>query len=344
MPSSLLPSLQKYLRDRHTSRRQMVRPHGFDEQMGFGDASPNLKLAKLIESPMQAIDVGECAIADNKFSYFLDGIQRSWLLYHQDFVPVYYGYVAAVVRKRQEAVMSTCDYQVKEALYLPFRYLDHNELAELRTTNLEIINTEPGSDGDNASPDADSSEDGNPRATMQPAALKQLAREAITKRRAKLEADLAKQWLLDKNKNPGWLVMDGSIRLSETAIAQPRTIGIIKSHNTQYFGFPEQEVVINLKQGQRSSTFIPDDTLPICSWYLRLREGNNQDMHFGLIRVEVARKAKKYVDEISRWIMTERRPLSLPDARWDKMIYPIRDCEQYLRSQEPSSASFGWLG
>jgi hypothetical protein len=37
-------------------------------------------------------------------------------------------------------------------------------------------------------------------------------------------------------------------------------------------------------------------------------------------------------DEVSRWIMAEASPLALPDARWDKMVYGIRDCEEYLRA------------
>jgi hypothetical protein len=54
-----------------------------------------------------------------------------------------------------------------------------------------------------------------------------------------------------------------------------------------------------------------------------LREGNNEDMYFGSgAGGSSAPAAKKYVDEISRWIMTERRPLSLPDARWDKNDLP----------------------
>ena len=44
-------------------------------------------------------------------------------------------------------------------------------------------------------------------------------------------------------------------------------------------------------------------------------------------------------DEISRWLLAERAPLSLPDSRWDKMIYPIRDCEQYMKSLAPSHTS-----
>jgi DNA-binding NarL/FixJ family response regulator len=35
---------------------------------------------------------------------------------------------------------------------------------------------------------------------------------------------------------------------------------------------------------------------------------------------------------ISRWILAEASPLALPDGRWDKMVYGIRDCEEFLRA------------
>ncbi len=328
MTSSLLPALQKYLRG-NSAPRQLVRSPQYDEQSGFGsDAEPRLSSAKLIESPMRAIPVGECAIADNQFGYFMDGIQRSWLLYYQNFVPVYYGYVAAVVRQRQEAILSTWEYINREAIYIPQICFDQTELEHLQSQKLSVVDT-------SASITVDSD------LAMQPLALRELARNEITVARERLEAELAKVWIEKKQAN--WLVMDGSITISPYTAEHPRIVGLIKSHNTQYFKFPEQEIILNLKFGERSATFTPRGRHQICSWYLRLRSGTGEDLHFGLVRVEASLAAKKQVDEISRWIMTERRPLSLPDSRWDKMIYPIRDCEQFLRSKEPSRVSFGWL-
>jgi hypothetical protein len=37
-------------------------------------------------------------------------------------------------------------------------------------------------------------------------------------------------------------------------------------------------------------------------------------------------------DDISRWIIAEGAPLALPDGRWDKMAYGIRDTEEFLRA------------
>ncbi len=37
-------------------------------------------------------------------------------------------------------------------------------------------------------------------------------------------------------------------------------------------------------------------------------------------------------DAASRAVLAEAAPLALPDGRWDKMVYPIRDCEQFLKA------------
>ncbi len=330
MPSSLLPVLQSYLRHHTTPRRQLVRAAQYDEQAGFGEVNPRLSAAVLLETPMRAIAVGECAVAENPFRAFVDGIQRSWLLYYQDWVPVYYGYVAAVVRQRQDRLMSTWEYADREALYVPLAYFDPGEQERLRSLGLTLVDT-----------GADQSLD--PEETpLQPAVLRELARNAIGASRQHLEAELAKRWL--HRERDGWLVLDGSIAIAEELARHRRAVGLIKSHNTQYFRFPDQEVVLNLPRGQRSAAFEPPGHPPTGSWYLRLHDSNQEDLYFGLLRVETCRDRAANACEISRWILTERRPLSLPDSRWDRMIYPIRDCEQYLRSREPSRVSLGWLG
>jgi hypothetical protein len=60
---------------------------------------------------------------------------------------------------------------------------------------------------------------------------------------------------------------------------------------------------------------------------------------WGLVRVEVRcpdahqlPSIGERADEISRWILAEVSPLALPDSRWDKMVYGVRDCEEFLRA------------
>ena len=70
----------------------------------------------------------------------------------------------------------------------------------------------------------------------------------------------------------------------------------------------------------------------MASWYLRLRDPAGRSPLFGLVRVETALADDITVraDLVSRWLLAERTPVSLPDQRWDVMVYGIRECEQYL--------------
>jgi hypothetical protein len=41
---------------------------------------------------------------------------------------------------------------------------------------------------------------------------------------------------------------------------------------------------------------------------------------------------------LSGWLMSERTPLSCPDERWDRLLYPIHAVEERLRAQAGSWA------
>ncbi len=305
----LLPDLQRYVRRNTHSRSQLAQEVSYDEKLGFGEQQPQMSSAIVLEPPLQAHSLEAIDPLDSQFSYFLDGIQRSWLMYLVDYVPVYYGYTAAVIRQRSDRHLHTWLHQVHEAIYLPYAYIAPSELANLQAQGFRVIDTLPQQE-------------------LHPLNLRDSAREAIANRRQQLESELAEQWI--KANSLGWLVMDGAI-----SQLHPRAIGVIKSHNTQYFPFPEQAVILGLRAGQRSSMFQPAQRQGVYSWYLRLRENNSTDPYFGLVRIEASAKTAEQADQISQWLMAERRPLSLPDNRWDRLIYPIRDCEQYLRSHEP---------
>jgi len=72
----------------------------------------------------------------------------------------------------------------------------------------------------------------------------------------------------------------------------------------------------------------------VASWYVRIRSAEGRDALFGLVRVETALSddAISRADEISRWVIAEGSPLSLPDGRWDKMSYGVHETEEFLRA------------
>ncbi len=317
----LLAKLQQHVRQMPGERR-LVRSPQFDEQLGLGEAEPcQSAIEELLEPPLRAIAVGERDLAGN-LEFFLDGIQRSWLLYYQEGTPVYFGYGAAVIRQRCDRRLQTWSYQAQEALYAARARLPEQEQERLQQSGIPLVDTETTAD--------------------HPLLQCEAAREAIGRARERLEVNLARQWL--PTQTEGWLAIDGSLTGAAETAGHPRTVGLIKSHHTQFFPAAEQAQILALVYGERSSAFVPRGRYPVCSWYLRLREVGDRDPYFGLIRVETAIANWPLADTLSRWLLAEGRPLSLPDTRWDKMIYPIRDCEQYLRSREPSRVNFGWLG
>ena len=98
-------------------------------------------------------------------------------------------------------------------------------------------------------------------------------------------------------------------------------------------------ILNGLMPRERSSVFritSPRRTT-VASWYLRMRDPHGHDPMWGLVRVEAAvpnagEDFAERADRISRWILAEASPIALPDARWDKMVYGVRDCEEYLRA------------
>ena len=99
--------------------------------------------------------------------------------------------------------------------------------------------------------------------------------------------------------------------------------------------------VLALRAGERSTVLeVParESRPAVATWYLRLRDPAGHDPLWGLVRVESAMDPAGgatpggRADEWSRMVLAEVRPLALPDGRWDKLAYPIRDCEEFLRA------------
>jgi len=321
----LLTRLANYLKSRPDDGRiHVVRQSAADEDVSVTDQEPVISSAELIEGDaLCAINVG--GTKQPGFSFFLDGIERRHLLYYDGMTPVVYGFTAAVIRERRDdRRMYTFDSLSREKLYCPCAQVD---IEGLQNAAVELSDTLSNSEADKS-------------AAEHPLKLLDLARRAVSKDREKLERILAESWIDKTSDSDRWLLWDGSITVGFDAYRHPRVIGVIKSHQTHYFQGEQQRRIMDLKVGERSSVFMPKgrERTPVYSWYLRLHPNDGRDVYFGLVRIEAAASAETLgiVDEVSRWLLGERSPLSLPDGRWDRMIYPIRDCEQYLKSIAPS--------
>lgn len=256
-----------------------------------------------------------------RFTGFLDGIQRARILCHRNGIPVVEGTVAAVVRVRVDRRFVTWGRRipiVARRLYAPLTLLGCEGATEV--DGFEIVDT---------SYDDRSKE----LVSRHPAALRAVAFERVGRDRDDAERSLAELWCAD-GAEP--LFIDGGISGSGRVARARCAVGVIKSHQALFADGDALDVVMSLKCGERSSVFAPPPRRrsPVMSWYLRLRDPRGRDAMFGLVRIEISPSddVVERANEVSRWVLAESAPLSLPDSRWDRMAYGIRDCEQFLRA------------
>ena len=302
---------------------------GYLEPVASNDP-PVLRSAQIAEgSTLRAIRVPTLSRpSSSEFEAFLDGSQKVQVVGHRYGMPIVFGTASAVVRVRVNRRMITWGHQlprVERRIFVPLRYLP--ELAAWRASSLgvegaqwQIIDTSTADrNGDYPS--------------QHPAVLLERAIRAVDLERETLEDLLAEAWCA---RAEGSLYIDGGISRSAGVASSRCAVGVIKSHRTLYVEGDALRIVLGLEKGERSSVFrvSPRSRSSVMSWYLRLRDAKGRDAMWGLVRVEIAEcdRPAERADEISRWVLAETTPLSLPDGRWDKMAYGVRDCEEFLRA------------
>ena len=261
------------------------------------------------------------------FTAFLDGTQQSRVVGYATGLPIVHGTVAAVVRERRNRRMCTWQHAVASHIYAPLGRLDPAAAAGWHDAF-------PGAVIDTTAPHPHREPPG-----AHPFSLLERAVHLVQEERERLETALATRWCA---RGEGMVFIDGGISGSEAVAQAACAVGVIKSHRTLYAEGDALVTVLGLAHGWRSSVFRITSArrTAVASWYLRLRDATGRDPLWGLVRVEVAapdraadpERVARRADEVSRWILAEAAPLSLPDGRWDKMVYGVRDCEEFLRA------------
>jgi hypothetical protein len=266
------------------------------------------------------------------FDAFLDGAQESRVVHYAAGVPIVFGRVAAVVRQRVLRRMVTWKRPVcRSRLYVPRELVPPTLWMRIVDAGFEPVDT--------TAPNAGYGGDGWASGDPHPFTVAQRALDAVKRDRELAERQLAEEWCVTRHE---MLFLDGSIATSDRVAVAPNAIGVIKSHRTLYVSGPAMRVVQSLPVHHRSSVIRVEayHRTSVASWYLRIRDCAGQDPMWGLLRIETAlpdmgdspQEIADRANLISRWILAELMPLSLPDSRWDKMVYGIRDCEEFLRS------------
>ncbi len=257
----------------------------------------------------------------SEFGGFLDGAQKVQVLAYPKGIPVVLGTVSAGIRCRRERRLVTwkeLEPAVERRLYIPLGFLGTTKFASSEAFTIV---------------DTSSVGEGSPALDAHPLGLVDRAVQLVSEHRETLEYRFAEHWCESEGAP---LFIDGGISGSARIASSPLAIGVVKSHRTLYVENSALPTLFALKKGERSTVFrvSPRSRHSIASWYLRLRSAQGHDPLWGLVRVEIAdtTDAVDRADEISRWVLAESSPLALPDGRWDRMAYGIRDTEEFLRA------------
>jgi hypothetical protein len=286
---------------------------------------PVLERAEVIEDP--ALCAHAVAPApEAPFPAFLDGTQKSALVGHTgDGIPIVSGVVAAVIRAWSGRTARTWAHVRRHRLYAARAAMSVSEWDAVAGLGLTAIDTSAGDPG---------------LAEAHPAAHRDAAVAQIQRDREQVELQLAQRWCAERDEA---LYVDGGLRGSVVLARAGQTVGVVKSHHTLFGDRAARRVIFNLAAGARTSVFVvaSPSKVPVASWYLRLRDPAGHDPLWGLVRVEVRHEpdagpaaAGARADRVSHRILGEREPVALPDARWDTMVYGIRDCEVFLKATQ----------
>jgi hypothetical protein len=291
------------------------------EEYSRADEAPVLATPHPIEAgSFRAISVSAAESRASGFRGFVDGRQVVRVTNYSEGVPIVWGIVNAVVMarvNRKLVAWPRLGPLDERRYYLPFRYLS---VADEFTRDSHLVDTSVA-DSSGAIP------------TRHPAALLERAFQAVQRDRERLERRLAEHWCETED---AAIYVDGSITGSRALASSPLAVGVIKSHRTLYAEGDAFRVVTALNAGERTSVFRiePGTRSSVASFYVRKYNSTGRGALFGLIRVEISASGDiiARANEITRWIMAERAPVALPDGRWDRMSYPIRNAEEFLRA------------
>jgi hypothetical protein len=226
--------------------------------------------------------------------------------------------MAAAIRVREPERTKTWGASIDRALFAPLQMLG-SDIPQAFIDGVTLVDTDANLSGADAAH------------APHPGLLLRRAYHLIQGARERMEHALIYAWIQQMPGTP--LLADGSISRLSGSHELSDVAGLVKSHRTMYLRPEEVQCVLALQAGERSSAFrVESRGVSVASWYLKLRRDAGSDPLWGLVRVEIpiGTFSRERADRVSRGVLAETAPVSLPDARWDRLLYGIRDCEMFL--------------
>ncbi len=352
----LVTEIQGHLQRRGVKVADMQRAGSLEVDFGMPSMTPGMDDDPLalqierLEGPIIARPIERRN--ETRFTWFLDGTQKTLPVWRVGVVPIIVGVAVAGVLSRDDSGECTLVGETlveRRTWFIPrdtgSRDLDTiidvlEDLGEDVRDPLARFATLEG----RAQYDAFAENYGR---------LLMHAQEAANRVRGAIEESIVPFW--DAEVRAGvadrWLVVDGRLHGR-----YENAVGLVKDPTQQHLFGEEASVLFNLPQGHRTTAYqlgssrkgADDDARELRNqaftmWYQRMWPAHGLDARHALIRIETSPDVweSDLIDDIATWLMAERVPRPTNDARWPTMLYPMHVLELMLKRRIKAMTT-GW--
>jgi hypothetical protein len=315
-----------------TSPADSLEEDSFRVREGFH----NFRL-ELVEPEHSDIDFSKSPRPDNvNLVYFARTMQRTQLIGHFVHrgieVPLHYSITGAIVLQRVGRKFRVWgEPELRNNVLVPFQFVENRSILEQfeSTRELRLVDT------------------GGERAeyTQLRIAAVKCARELTLELRGRLYLKWRKAEGADLS---NYLVASGMVAdvpnkwLTKNFVALARRV-YVPWQNSELL--EPQLAIPAFQRGQvmRTVNAVGDDTMEKYTWFVRLRSSSQADPEFGLLRctciADNDAEAVQRADAISARLIDERVPVTFPAEHWDRLIFPLKLCRDFLESMVPTRAT-----
>lgn len=266
---------------------------------------------------------------DLQLVYFARTLQRTQLIghfVHQGFeVPVHYSITGAIILKRVDSKFRVwSEPKLQSNVLLPFNFVKDRAVLERYKGDPVLHLHDTGGD--------------RPEYTQLRIAGMRKAQEITLG----LRRGLSQQWQQSEGSDPSQvLVFSGMI---ENVPNAQLTDNILALSERVYVPWKNSELlepqllIPAYQRGQLMRVVNTEggDEMPKYTWFVRLRTSAKADPEFGLVRCTCLAPddaaAIPRANAFTARLVDERLPVTFPAEDWDKLIFPVKLCRDYLES------------
>lgn len=312
-----------------TSPAETIEEDAFRVREGFH----RFKLEQ-VESEPPGIDFSTAGRPEHvNLVYFARMMQRTQLVGHfinkGREVPVHYALTGAILLKRENRKFHVWgDPELRANVILPFKYVNDPAVLEDFKHSKEFYLVDSGS--------------GRAEYTQHRIAAVRKAREITMDMRARMYAAWREREGADDSK---FIVISGMVadvpneKFSSNFVATARRV-YVPWQNAELLEPHLLTPAYYRSALMRSINTEGGDPMPKYTWFLRMRSSSQADPEFGLLRctcvADNTKQAIQRANDISARLLDERLPVTFPAEQWDRLIFPLKLCREYLDSLVPS--------